>query len=499
MRSAGCLLAIMVASTLPRAASAEDTPPSPQQPARTERGSALPELVKVAGRAVVYLRTYDVNGRPTGLGSGFLVEHGRVVTNAHVVEGAARVEVYDFEDNILGTTDYAESLSSRIDLAVLPAMPNAPGALHLATNEPPVGESIIVIGAPQGLTNTVSTGIVSAFRDHEGKRWMQISAPISQGSSGGPVLNQQGEVLGVSVAVLRDGQNLNFAIPGRNVRALLGSPPGRIALSGDSTANTTTLKQPTASPVVEAKPAPSKSFREVLLSQPRITVDQPLDGELSASDAVLDSGKRADVFTAEGRAGDTYTAFVISSAFDPTLAAICVGDDGKPEGLGHDDDGAGGINSRLVFKLRRTGIFSLMVSSAQAGQTGAYRIGLFKGEISLPKDEERSDQSRWVVVARGTGRTIQLDRTTIRKVSSTRRQAWEWTIYTGWQSGPGGRYNSVKSLNEYNCEERSTRFLSISYYANDEVTDSSDTPSSNWFHWTPGSVGEITGEAACAR
>ncbi|MCP3140757.1 S1C family serine protease [Pyxidicoccus xibeiensis] len=496
MKPAAYLLAVMVAAALPRLVRAEGTT-SPPSAVHTEASVALPDLVKVAGRAVVSLQTYDAQGTQLGLGSGFLVEKGRVVTNAHVLEGAARVEVYDFEDNLLGTADYAESLSSRIDLAVLPAMPNTPGALRLAASEPPVGESIIVIGAPQGLTNTVSTGIVSAFRDHEGKRWMQISAPISQGSSGGPVLNQQGEVVGVSVAVLRDGQNLNFAVPGRNVRALLGSPPGRIALSSYS-GGAATPKKSVASSSAETKPVPKKNFREVLLGQPRLTLGQPLDDELNESDTPLESGKRVDVFTVEGRVGDVYTVFVVSKSFDATLLAIGVGSDGEPESIGHDDDGAGGTDPRLVIRLKRTGIFGLMVSSVRAGEVGAYRIGIFKGDVSLPKNDESKEQSRWVAVARGAGFTVLLDKTTIRKLSSARRQAWEWTVYTGWQSGVGGRYNSVKALNEYDCPGRATRYVSIAHYADDEVVNS-NAYANKWLPWTPGSVGEMAGEAVCVR
>jgi S1-C subfamily serine protease len=150
------------------------------------------------------------------------------VTNSHVVNGAARAEVFDSEGQLLGATQYAESLSTSVDLAVLPRMGSIPGSIPLSVYVPAVGERVVVIGAPEGLTNTVSDGIVSAFRNSEGRRWMQITAPISSGSSGGPVLNSRGEVVGVSVAMLRQGQNLNFAIPASNVRAMLTSPPGRV-------------------------------------------------------------------------------------------------------------------------------------------------------------------------------------------------------------------------------------------------------------------------------
>jgi hypothetical protein len=86
----------------------------------------------------------------------------------------------------------------------------------------------VVIGSPEGLSNSASNGIVSAVRQIGEKRYLQITAPISHGSSGGPVLNQRGEVVGVSVMMLREGQNLNFAVPISDVRALSASPPGRV-------------------------------------------------------------------------------------------------------------------------------------------------------------------------------------------------------------------------------------------------------------------------------
>jgi S1-C subfamily serine protease len=86
-----------------------------------------------------------------------------------------------------------------------------------------------VIGAPEGFQNTVSDGIVSAFRRVDGQPLMQISAPISHGSSGGPVLNRRGEVLGVAVAVWAGGQNLNFAVPLEALRAALSAEEARLA------------------------------------------------------------------------------------------------------------------------------------------------------------------------------------------------------------------------------------------------------------------------------
>ncbi|QQR43218.1 trypsin-like peptidase domain-containing protein [Myxococcus xanthus] len=455
----------------------------------------MPEMLVSAGRAVVYLRTYDALGKQVGLGSGFLVEKGRVVTNAHVLEGAARVEVYDFEDNIVGTADYAESLSHRIDLAVLPSMANVPGVLRLADKEPLVGDGVIVIGAPQGLTNTVSTGIVSAFRSHNGRRWMQISAPISQGSSGGPVMNRKGDVVGVSVAVLRDGQNLNFAVPGRDVRALLGSPPGRVPLHVAVVGGLEPEKANVPATVV-SEPAPKLSLRELFLQQPRLTIGEPHVGSLDERDVLSDSGKRLDVLVAEGGVGDVYTAFGFSNSFEVALAAFGIGADGGAEQIGQDVEKVEGNGARLVVRVKRNGLFGIMVSSGKAGEKGEYRLGLFRGDVNLPEKKGGSEQGRWMEVAEAKGRVIYIDRTTLRKMSPSKVRAWVWERYSQWQSGVNGRYDNVKSLCEFDCAERSTRYRSITYYADGDVTHS-NAEIGDWIPWMPGSVGEGMGVSAC--
>jgi S1-C subfamily serine protease len=79
-----------------------------------------------------------------------------------------------------------------------------------------------VIGSPKGLKNTLSEGLVSGYRDRaKGSKWVQITAPISPGSSGGPVLTGDGRLVGVATASVIDGQNLNFAVPANEVRNLL--------------------------------------------------------------------------------------------------------------------------------------------------------------------------------------------------------------------------------------------------------------------------------------
>jgi len=197
--------------------------------AGAQSSPTLPDVVARAQSAVVTIKVFDAAGELIGLGSGFRIGGGRFVTNAHVLAGAAHVELFDNSERLLGTIDHVQALSATVDLAILPRLQGGIVALSLAPSAPRVGEQIIVIGSPEGLTNTVSDGIVSAFRTIEGRRLLQITAPISPGSSGGPVLNGRGEVVGVSVSMLREGQNLNFAVPASDIMAVAARPVGRIS------------------------------------------------------------------------------------------------------------------------------------------------------------------------------------------------------------------------------------------------------------------------------
>jgi len=175
----------------------------------------LKQLYKQIKPSVVTIITY----RETGwfaIGSGFFVkkEGLNLATNRHVVEGASIIAVKTAEGEIykVGARLEAEDY----DLALLEV--NIPAskvkALILSKNLPEVGETVAVVGAPQGFEQTLSRGIISQIRTITGHGpVLQMDAPISKGSSGGPVINMNGEVVGIATYIWKGGQNLNFAIP----------------------------------------------------------------------------------------------------------------------------------------------------------------------------------------------------------------------------------------------------------------------------------------------
>lgn len=176
--------------------------------------------------SVVLLVMEDHRGQPIGLGSGFFVAPDTVATNAHVVQGAARAYARRIGDKIKYDVKSIVALDEARDLALL-QLENVVGTpLKVGDSDRlAVGDEVFVVGNPQGLEGTFSQGIVSGLRDVSGTTLLQITAPISPGSSGGPVLNSQAEVVGVAVATFRGGQNLNFAVPVKYLAALMATPP----------------------------------------------------------------------------------------------------------------------------------------------------------------------------------------------------------------------------------------------------------------------------------
>src|SRR5260370_42000458 len=185
---------------------------------------SLPDLVRRVKPSVVSVLTYDAKGEPLISGSGFFVRPGEVVTNRHVIEGAHRVEIHTLEGK--GRTysvTGALAVDDEADLALLtvdlPAERSRP--LRFSEKSPEEGEKVFVIGNPLRLEGSVSDGIVSAVREvpNVGKI-IQITAPVSHGNSGSPLLNMRGDVIGIVTVKVTNGQNINLALGATRVAAL---------------------------------------------------------------------------------------------------------------------------------------------------------------------------------------------------------------------------------------------------------------------------------------
>ena len=180
------------------------------------------QIAQKAFRSTVLLVMEDKNGQPLSLGSGFFVKQGQIATNLHVVEGAtrgyAKLVGKDTKFNVEGYT----AIDEKRDLIILKVTAFGTQAISLGNSDlAQVGETVYAVGNPRGLEGTFSDGIISSIRPVGSDKLIQMTAPLSPGSSGGPVLNRKGEVIGVSVFTIRDGQNLNFAIPSNYLKTLL--------------------------------------------------------------------------------------------------------------------------------------------------------------------------------------------------------------------------------------------------------------------------------------
>ena len=185
------------------------------------------DIAEKALAATVYLEMKDNNGKTLGIGSGFFVKSNLIATNYHVIEGAAKGTAKLVSKYTKYKIEGVTATDKTNDLALLKVTTYGIKPLSLGNSDiVKIGATVYVAGNPKGLEGTFSDGIISSRRDKYTKERLQMTAPISPGSSGGPVLNKKGEVIGISVAVHRalDAQNLNFAIPSKYLKKLLEQP-----------------------------------------------------------------------------------------------------------------------------------------------------------------------------------------------------------------------------------------------------------------------------------
>lgn len=210
-------------------------------------------IAKEANGAVVSIVMADKGGHPIAQGSGFVMtSNGRVVTNYHVIK-SGRSAVIKFPDGSFFTVDGVLAFNKDRDVAIIKAHGNSFRTLALGDSDRlQIGEEVVAIGSPLSLESTVSNGIVSGIRIDEeqgGKstgdafdqiearlyppterKLLQITAPISPGSSGGPLFNMAGQVVGITTSHLKGGENLNFAVPINDAKKLLGLPDSQFLL-----------------------------------------------------------------------------------------------------------------------------------------------------------------------------------------------------------------------------------------------------------------------------
>ena len=221
---------------------------------------AQPDWVSVAQRAkdsIFKVVAHNPEGEATG--TGFAVSaDGKIATNYHVIEGASKIFVKLPNGRTVGI-ERVVAFDKRVDLAILQVQGVSLRPLPLGDSSAvKVGQEVCVMGSPLGLEQSFSTGVVSAKRVMNGFEWIQITAPISPGNSGSPVMTRSGKVIGVATFGYEKGQNLNFASSVKYLRMLLNRQPIK--------PERPSAQPPQEPPVPQEPPAPQEPPSSMLVT-----------------------------------------------------------------------------------------------------------------------------------------------------------------------------------------------------------------------------------------
>ena len=190
----------------------------------------LTELVKIIQPAVATVVAYDVDNNVANIGTGFFVNNkGHLITNYHVLAGKFSAEIKTADSStypikaVIGENQATDLIKVLVDIP-----PEKLRWIEVSEEMPPVAQRVMVVGSPMGLEQSVSDGIISSVREIPGiGTFFQMSAPISPGSSGSPVVDMEGKVVGVATFQFVQGQNLNFAISGKSILDIKTVKPGQ--------------------------------------------------------------------------------------------------------------------------------------------------------------------------------------------------------------------------------------------------------------------------------
>ena len=193
----------------------------PKKGIQVQNGTAV-QLAEKTLAATVFLEMAHVNGQPLGFGSGFFVQHDQIATNFHVIAGASRGTAKLVGKPATYAIEGITASDVENDLAILKVSDSNVQPLPLGDSDAvQLGDTVYVSGNPKESEGTFSDGTISGPREIGNQTLLQMTAPISPGNSGGPVLNEKGEVIGLSFVTLEDGQSLDCVIPSNYLKALI--------------------------------------------------------------------------------------------------------------------------------------------------------------------------------------------------------------------------------------------------------------------------------------
>ncbi|MDD5603817.1 MAG: trypsin-like peptidase domain-containing protein [Eubacteriales bacterium] len=174
--------------------------------------------------SMVLIKCYDRYSRLISTGSGFVISSdGIIATNYHVIQKAYSAEAVGADETTTYKISGIISYDAGRDLALIQSSgaENVKPVIIGDSSKSDIGDDVIAIGSPYGLQNTVSDGIISGLRNFDGYSFIQTTAALSSGSSGGALFNMSGEVIGITSSKIASGENLNFAIPSNDLAEML--------------------------------------------------------------------------------------------------------------------------------------------------------------------------------------------------------------------------------------------------------------------------------------
>lgn len=192
------------------------------------------QIFEQASQSVVVINTFDGEGNPINQGGGVVTARELLTTNCHVIEGAASLEVIH-RQQVYAATPAAANVERDLCQIRVPQL-NAP-RVTLNTGRVRVGQRVYAIGAPEGLELTLTEGLISSLREFEGSQYIQTSAGISLGSSGGGLFDTEGRLIGITAFFVGEGPNLNFALPAAWIAELERGTRAKAAAGGQEPAD----------------------------------------------------------------------------------------------------------------------------------------------------------------------------------------------------------------------------------------------------------------------
>lgn len=325
------------------------------------------QVYQKANPAVVKI-VYNAEGGGMS-GSGSIVDpSGLVLTNAHVLEKATGTVGVILADGQQVVADVVGRADRNLDIAAIKIRDRNNLPTISMANAVEVGQSVYSIGSPQGYQNTFTSGIVSAVYPDEGM--IQHDAAINPGNSGGPLLNSQGEMIGVNTSIATS------EVVDPETGKVIGQSVGSI---GISFALATHLVQPflTAieqgnAPQFAQNPVPPQQNQQAN-PNPSPSGTQTLTASLQEGDEVLPNNSYFDVYTFKGQAGEKVTIEMNSEQIDPSLRLILLTEPKKPKLLQQNDDiSPTNFNAKLNATLPENGTYLIMAHTFEPGESGEY-------------------------------------------------------------------------------------------------------------------------------